>query len=116
MPPEKHEDANQTRTSVSTDTDLNTNTPGLPYSYRSPSAFQTQFELAQLQEYHESCMETITKFHMDATNSIVWTRKSFIVSLVSCRVGFQPNCLGSKISDGSQLSAQFLGPPTATGT
>jgi hypothetical protein len=24
--------------------------------------------------------------------------------------------LGSKISDGSQLSAQFLGPPTATGT
>jgi hypothetical protein len=24
--------------------------------------------------------------------------------------------LGSKFSDGSQLSAQFLGPPTATGT
>jgi hypothetical protein len=36
--------------------------------------------------------------------------------LVLCRVGFQQN-LGSKISDGSQLSEQFLGPPsTATGT
>jgi hypothetical protein len=28
-------------------------------------------------------------FHMDTTNSIVWTRKSFIGSLVYCRVGFQ---------------------------
>jgi hypothetical protein len=116
---------------------------------------------------------------MDPTNSIVWTRKSFIGSLVSCRVGFQqnlgqkgvmdPSCqhnfllgqqpqghnkqesttfilpygsnkqqcmdkeefhwlfgvvqgwfsakLGSKISDGSQLSAQFPWPPrTATET
>jgi hypothetical protein len=103
---------------------------------------------------------------MDPTNSIVWTRKSFIGSLVLCRVGFQqnlggksvmdPSCqhnflghqqpqghnkqhcmdkeefhwlsgvlqgwfsakLGSKISDGSQLSAHFLGhqQPTATGT
>jgi hypothetical protein len=116
---------------------------------------------------------------MDPTNSIVWTMKSFIGSLVSCGVGFQqnlgqksvmdPSCqhyfrghqhpqghnkhksttfillygsnkqhcmmnkeefhwvfgdmqgwvsakLGSKISDGSQLSALFLGPPTATGT
>jgi hypothetical protein len=113
------------------------------------------------------------------TNSIVWTRKSFIVSLVLCSVGFQqnlfqksvmdPSCqhnflaatnshrghnkqrsttfilpygsnkqhcmdkeefhwlygvvqgwfsakLGSKISDGFQLSAQFPSPPTATGT
>jgi hypothetical protein len=115
---------------------------------------------------------------MDPTNSIVWTRKSFIELVVSCRVGFQqylgqkslmdPSCqhnflghqqplghnkqvsttlilpygsnkqhcvdkegfhwvcgvmqgwfsakLGSKIIDGSQLSAQFLGPPTVTGT
>jgi hypothetical protein len=115
---------------------------------------------------------------MDPTNSIVWTRKSFIGSLVSCGVGFQqnlgqksvmdPGCqhnflghqqpqghdkqesttfilpygsnkqhcmdkeefhwvfgvlrgwfsakLGSKISDGSRLSAQFPWPPTATGT
>jgi hypothetical protein len=52
---------------------------------------------------------------MDPTNSIVWTRKRFIGSVLSCGVGFQQN-LGSKISDGSQLSAQFLGPPTATGT
>jgi hypothetical protein len=35
--------------------------------------------------------------------------------LVSCRVGFQQN-LGVKISDGSQLLAQFPWPPTATGT
>jgi hypothetical protein len=34
-------------------------------------------------------------FHMDPTNSIVWTRKSFIGSLVFCRVGFQQN-LGQK--------------------
>ena len=34
-------------------------------------------------------------FHMDPTNSIVWTRKSFIGSLVSCGVGFQQN-LGQK--------------------
>jgi hypothetical protein len=116
---------------------------------------------------------------MDPTNSIVWTRKSFIGSLVSCRVGFQqnlgqksvmdPSCqhnflgqyqqlqghikqesttfilpygsnkqhcmdkeefhwlfgvvqgwfsatIGSKISDGSQLSEQFPLPPTAMGT
>jgi hypothetical protein len=46
-------------------------------------------------------------FHTDPTNSIVWTRKSFIGSLVSCRVGFHQNFyLGQKISDGSQLSAQ----------
>jgi hypothetical protein len=52
---------------------------------------------------------------MDPTNSIVWTKKSFIVigSLVSCRVGFQQK-LGSKINDGSQLSTvscqhNFLG-------
>jgi hypothetical protein len=32
---------------------------------------------------------------MDPTNSIVWTRKSFIGSLVSCGVGFQQN-LGQK--------------------
>jgi hypothetical protein len=117
-------------------------------------------------------------FYRDQTNSIVWTRKIFIGSVVLCRVGFQqslgqksvtdPSCqhnfcghqqphghnkqewttfilpygsnkqhcmdkeefhwvfgvvqgwfsakLGSKISDGSQLTAQFLWPPTATGT
>jgi hypothetical protein len=46
---------------------------------------------------------------MDPTNIIVWTRKSFIGSLVmSCRVGFHQNFyLGQKVSDGSQLSAQF---------
>jgi hypothetical protein len=50
--------------------------------------------------------EPLLFFHMDTTNSIVWTRKGFIGSSVSCRVGFQQN-LGQKISDGSQLSAQF---------
>jgi hypothetical protein len=50
-------------------------------------------------------------FHMDPTNSIGWTRKSFIGSLMLCRVGFQ-QILGSKISDGSQLSAQFPWPVT----
>jgi hypothetical protein len=30
-------------------------------------------------------------FHLDPTNSIVWTRKSFIGSLVSCGVDFQQN-------------------------
>jgi hypothetical protein len=36
-------------------------------------------------------------FHMDPTNSnvFVWTRKSFVECLVSCRVGFQQN-LGQK--------------------
>jgi hypothetical protein len=34
---------------------------------------------------------------MDTTNSIVWTRKGFIGSLVSCRVGFHQNFyLGQK--------------------
>jgi hypothetical protein len=56
-------------------------------------------------------------FHMDPTNSIVWTRKSFIGSLVLCSVGFQFSAkLGSKINDGSQLSALSPWPPTATGT
>jgi hypothetical protein len=30
-------------------------------------------------------------FHMDPTNTIVWARKSFIGSVVSCRVDFQKN-------------------------
>jgi hypothetical protein len=30
-------------------------------------------------------------FHMDPTNNIVWTRKSFIGSVVSCRLGFEQN-------------------------
>jgi hypothetical protein len=52
--------------------------------------------------------EPLLFIHMDPTNSILWTRKSFIGSLVSCRVGFQQNFyLGQKVSDGSQLSAQF---------
>jgi hypothetical protein len=36
---------------------IDTNVPGLPY--RSPSAYPTQLELAQLQEYRESCLDTI---------------------------------------------------------
>jgi hypothetical protein len=36
---------------------IDTNVPGLPY--RSPLAYPTQLELAQLQEYRESCLETI---------------------------------------------------------
>jgi hypothetical protein len=52
--------------------------------------------------------EPLLFIHMDPTNIIVWTRKSFIGSLVSCRVGFHQNFyLGQKVSDGSQLSAQF---------
>ena len=55
-------------------------------------------------------------FHVDPTNSIVWTNKSLTGNVVSCKVGFSAK-LGSEISDGgSQLSAQFLWPPTATGT
>jgi hypothetical protein len=54
-------------------------------------------------------------FHLVPINSFVWTRKSFIGSLVSCGVDFLAK-LGSKISHGFKLSAQFLGPPTATGT
>jgi hypothetical protein len=34
-------------------------------------------------------------FHMDPTNTIVWARKSFIGSVVSCGVDFQQN-LGGK--------------------
>jgi hypothetical protein len=55
-------------------------------------------------------------FHMDPTNTIVWTRKSFIGSLVlvSCRVGFLAK-LASKIIDSSHsCQHNFLGPPTAT--
>jgi hypothetical protein len=40
-------------------------------------------------------IQPILFFHMDPTNSIVWTRKSFIGSLVSCGVGFQQT-LGQK--------------------
>jgi hypothetical protein len=45
---------------------------------------------------------------MDPTNSIAWTRKSYIESVVSCRVGFQPN-LGQKLvlDPRCELSAQF---------
>jgi hypothetical protein len=45
---------------------------------------------------HNKQESTLLFLHMDPTNSIlVWTRKSFIGSLVSCRVGFQQN-LGVK--------------------
>jgi hypothetical protein len=38
---------------------------------------------------------------MDPTNSIVWTRKSFIGSLVSCGVGFQQNFGQKSVMDPS---------------
>jgi hypothetical protein len=47
-------------------------------------------------------------FHMVSTNSIVWTRKSFIGSLVSCRVDFQQN-LGQKSVMDSSCQHNFLG-------
>jgi hypothetical protein len=40
-------------------------------------------------------------FLMDPTNSIVWTRKSFIGSVVSCRVGFQQNSGQKSVMDPS---------------
>jgi hypothetical protein len=47
-------------------------------------------------------------FHMNPTNSIVWTRKSFIGSLVSCGVGFQQN-LGQKSVMDPSCQHNFLG-------
>jgi hypothetical protein len=35
-------------------------------------------------------------FHMDSTNTIVWARKSFIGSVVSCGVDFQQNLGGNQ--------------------
>jgi hypothetical protein len=45
---------------------------------------------------------------MDPTNSIVWTRKSFIGSLFPCRVGFQQN-LGQKSVTDPSCQYNFLG-------
>jgi hypothetical protein len=45
---------------------------------------------------------------MDPTNSIIWTRKSFIGSLVSCGVGFQQN-LGQKSAMDPSCQHNFLG-------
>jgi hypothetical protein len=45
---------------------------------------------------------------MDPTNSIVWTRKSFIGSLVSCRVCFQQN-LSKKSVKAQSYQHNFLG-------
>jgi hypothetical protein len=54
---------------------------------------------------------------MDPKYSIVWTRKGFIGSVVSYRVGFQQNLGQNSLTDPScQLSASFLWPPIATGT
>jgi hypothetical protein len=47
-------------------------------------------------------------FHINPTNSIVWTRKSFIGSLVSCGVGFQQN-LGQKSVMDQSCHHNFLG-------
>jgi hypothetical protein len=44
---------------------------------------------------------------MDPTNTIVWTRKSFIGSLVSCRVGFWQN-LGQKSVTDPSCQHNFL--------
>jgi hypothetical protein len=45
---------------------------------------------------------------MDPTNSIVWIKKSFIGSLVSCRVGFHQN-LGQKSVTDAICQHNFLG-------
>jgi hypothetical protein len=39
--------------------------------------------------------QPLLSFHTDPTDSIIWTRKSFIGSVVSCGVGFQQN-MGQK--------------------
>jgi hypothetical protein len=144
------------------------------------SQLSAQFPCDHQQPQGHNKQETTTFIlPYGSSKRIVWTRKSFIGSLVSCRVGFQqnlgqksvvdPSCqhnfllatnshmghnkqesttfilsygsnkqhhmdkeefhwlfgvlqgwfstkLGSKIIDGSQLSAQFPWPPTATGT
>jgi hypothetical protein len=61
--------------------------------------------------------EPLLFIHMDPTNSIVWTRKSFIGSLVSCGVGFHQNFyLGQKSVMDPSCQHDSLRPPTATGT
>jgi hypothetical protein len=45
---------------------------------------------------------------MDPTNSIVWTKKSFIGSLMSCGVGFQQNSGQKSVMDPS-CQHNFLG-------
>jgi hypothetical protein len=71
----------------------------------------------QPQGHHKQ--ESTTFFmHMDPANDIVWARKSFIGSLVSCRVGFQQN-LGQKsaVMDPSCCQHNFLDHQyAATGT
>jgi hypothetical protein len=46
---------------------------------------------------------------MDPTNSIVWTRKSFIGSFLSCRVGFQQNLGQKSVMDDHSCQRNFLG-------
>jgi hypothetical protein len=56
------------------------------------------------------------RHHMGLTNSnlIVWTRKSYVGSLVSCGVGFQQNLGQKSVMDPSYVRT-ILWPPTATG-
>jgi hypothetical protein len=51
------------------------------------------------QEHNKQESTTFILPYMDPTNSIVWARKrkSFIGSLVLCRVGFQQNLMGQKL-------------------
>jgi hypothetical protein len=52
--------------------------------------------------------ELLLFFPMDPTNTIVWTRKSFIGSVVSCEVDFQQN-LGWKSMMGPSSQHNFCG-------
>jgi hypothetical protein len=54
-------------------------------------------------------------FHMDPTNSIAWTRKSFNSYVVSCRVDFQQN-LGQKSVMDPSCQCDFLGHKQPQGT
>jgi hypothetical protein len=54
-------------------------------------------------------------FHMDPTNTIVWTRKSFIGSVVSYGLIFSKTWVGNHIG-GPLKSAKLLWPLTAPGT
>jgi hypothetical protein len=74
-----------------------------PKSVMNPSC-QHNFLHHQQPQGHNKQEESTTLFiHMDPTNSIVCTRRSFIGSLVSCRVCFQQN-LGQKSVMGSHAA------------
>jgi hypothetical protein len=75
-------------------------------SVTNPSYVSTIFEATNSHRDITNRNQPLLFFHMDPTNSnvIVWTRKIFIGSFVSFRVGFQQNLGQKSVMDPTYVS------------